>query len=292
MAQQRTDIHRPSVIVPEDYDYVATLGDSEFGLARAEMEAFNAHRLRTGGRMSDHAHGGSCHVCGALALYRVIWYHHPTNSYIATGFDCADKLGGGDPEVFKRLKDEAARARKAKAGKEKAKLVLADKGMLRAWEISNLEWDSSNNHRSIITDLVGKLIRYGDLSEKQFTFLGKLIDLHDNWEERKAQIEAERKAQRDAAQPIPFNNQRGTITGKVLSIKKVENDYGIMTKILVVSDEGWKVYGSAPTSLMREGLEKGCVVRFDAKVAVSEDDEKFGFFSRPTKATLLKPVAA
>lgn len=288
MTEQRTDIHRPSAINPDDYDYVCTLGDNEFGVGRQEMEAFNAHRLHTGGRMSNHAHGGSCHVCGALAFYRVIWYHQLTNSYIATGYDCADKLGGGDPDVFKRLKDEVARARKAKAGKQKAKQVLIDLGLVRAWEIYELDWDCNNNYRSTLQNIVLKLVRYGDLSEKQLNFLAKLVDLHDNWEERKAEIEAERKAQHEAAKPIPVSDKRTTIQGKVLSLKKVDSDYGVMIKILVVAEEGWKVYGNAPSILLQEGLERGCKVRFNARVTVSQDDEKFGFFSRPTKALMLE----
>lgn len=287
MALQRTDIHRPSAINPEDYDYVCTFGDDELGCGRQEREAFNAHRLRTGGRMSDHAHGGSCHVCGALAFYRVIWYHPPTNTYIATGYDCAEKLGGGDADIFRRLRDEVSRAKKAKAGKAKAQLLLKEMCMERAWEIYEMDWSPQNKQRSIIQEMVAKLVKYGDLSEKQFAFLGKLIDQHDHWEENKKRIEAERAAQRDAAKPIPFNNERGTVQGEVLSIKKVEGDYGVVTKMLLISDEGWKVYGSAPSSLLRDGLERGAKVRFDAKITVSEDDEKFGFFSRPTKATLV-----
>jgi hypothetical protein len=292
MTLQRTDIHRPSVIVPDDYDYVCTLGDNEFGVGRAEMEAFNNHRLRTGGRMSDHAHGGSCHICGALAIYRVIWYHLPSNSYIATGYDCADKLGGGDPEVFKRLKDEAARSRKAKAGKEKAKRILEELGLFRAWEIAELPWVYSNRHRSIIQQMIGKLIRYGDLSEKQLEFLTKLIKQHDDYEARKDEIEAERKAQYDAAKPIPFSDKRGTVVGRVLSIKAVESDYGVTMKMLVIADDGWKVFGSIPAGTMSqvEGFGRGCKVQFDAKVQVSDDDPKFGFYSRPTKLKLLEAV--
>jgi hypothetical protein len=288
MPTQRTDIHRPSVIVPEDYDYVATLGDSEFGVGRAEMEAFNAHRLRTGGRMSGHAHGGSCHVCGATALYRVIWYHHPTNTYIATGYDCADKLGGGDPDVFKRLKDEAARARKAKAGKEKAKAVLTELGLIRAWEIFELEWTEKNRNRSIIQSMIHKLVRYGDLSEKQWQFLETLIDKHDNWEENQERIEAERKAQHEAAEPIPVTDKRMKIEGVILSLKEVETEFGYTTKMLVMADAGWKVYGTLPRSLedvMK--VERGMKVVFDARVEISKDDPKFGFYSRPTKGKLL-----
>ena len=287
MALQRTDIHRPSAINPEDYTYVCTLGDPELGAGRAEMEAFNAHRLSTGGRMSGHAHGGSCHVCGALAFYRVIWFHRPSNTYIATGYDCAEKLGGGDSDVFKRLKDEVAQAKKAKAGKAKAQLILKEMGLERAWEVSQLDWSPHNRNRSTIQEMVAKLVKYGSLSEKQVAFLGKLVEQHDHWEANKESIEAERKAEKEAAEPIPFDNVRGTIKGKVLSIKEVDSDYGTVKKILVVADEGWKVYGSAPTSLLQEGLERGCYVRFDAKVTVSRDDSKFGFFSRPTKASLL-----
>jgi hypothetical protein len=58
-------------------------------------------------------------------------------------------------------------------------------------------------------------------------------------------------------------------------------------KMLVVTDTGWKVWGTMPAAL---DVDRGARVRFTATVKPSDDDPHFGFFSRPTKAQVLTPV--
>src|SRR5674476_177968 len=67
----RTDIHRPSVIIPSDYQFVAFdyYGPDNGFMCITEQQAFRAHVAQTGGKFSDHDHGGTCDVCGASALY-------------------------------------------------------------------------------------------------------------------------------------------------------------------------------------------------------------------------------
>jgi hypothetical protein len=135
----RTDIHRPSVIVPTDYEFVAighmkieSLGDCYEAIHQRKV--LRAHMDRTGGRFSTHEHGGSCHICGAHCCWTVIFYHAKTNTYIRTGTDCAEKLEMAydreDLELFKR---SAATAEKNRAGKAKAKLMLERWGLTKAW---------------------------------------------------------------------------------------------------------------------------------------------------------------
>jgi len=54
--KERNDIHRPSEIIPSDYQYVAVwtmniqgMGDAEF--IRREREIVKAHMERTGGKL-------------------------------------------------------------------------------------------------------------------------------------------------------------------------------------------------------------------------------------------------
>src|SRR5882672_4280684 len=97
----RNDIHRPSQIEHLDYEFVCNevikmegLGDAIFMMDERKRKA--AHFARTGGKYADHEHGGNCHVCGAAAIYTVLFYHSKSNSYVRTGGDCADKLGYGE----------------------------------------------------------------------------------------------------------------------------------------------------------------------------------------------------
>lgn len=178
---KRTDVHRPSVINPEDYDYVCfRYHGPDIGMimaAKGQMEIFNAHMARTGGRFSAHEHGGSCHVCGASANYLVTWYHPASNRYIQTGADCAAKMDMLDAVAFRSWKKKLAAGAKVYAGKAKAEATLKDAGLEAAWDLTQNNdaratdawaWDT-------LTDMVDKLVRYGSWSEKQFGFAGKLV---------------------------------------------------------------------------------------------------------------------
>ena len=99
---KRQDIHRPSVIKPEDYDFVAIVShDDEDGMLNmAERVLLAQHIKQSGGKFSQHAHGGSCHICGAHAFTIAYFHHHPSNQYICTGQDrCAKPEAGPDKAV-------------------------------------------------------------------------------------------------------------------------------------------------------------------------------------------------
>jgi len=60
-------------------------------------------------------------------------------------------------------------------------------------------------------------------------------------------------------------------------------------KMLVQAEAGWKVWGSRPSSL--SDIAAGAKVEFVAQVEPSRDDNKFGFFKRPTQAVVLEEAA-
>jgi hypothetical protein len=291
----RTDIHRPSVIVPDDYEYVAheylkieCLGDAV--VLQAERAIIEAHKARTGGTYSDHKHGGNCHICGSVnAIYTALFYHRPTNAYVRTGLDCAAKLGyGGNGELFRK---KVVAALEQVAGKRKAQALLESKGLQRAWEITRLGYEFPplddkrlENQRdydhSTACDIVWKLIKYGSLSDKQLAFLGKLVEKIDNV----VAIEAARKAAAEAAKPVPVVEERIAISGKILTIRKQTHGWLVQgPRCLIEAKDGWKVWGTLPKALSGK-VERGDVVEFTAKIKPSDKDPKFGFFSRPTKA--------
>jgi hypothetical protein len=297
MNKKRTDIHRPSAIKPDEYEYVGfeyipigrfsgdILGDCAF--LQSERATIRHHMERTGGTYSKHQHGGNCHVCGAGAIYTVLFYHRPTNTYIRTGQDCAMKMEfaiGGNFDLFHTSVRDAL---ELKAGKRKAEAVLNQEGLSQAWTIYNNGSTVEQNgytrimkEEATIIDIIGKLIYFGSLTPKQTDFLHKLLSRIDH----RAEIEADRKAQHAAAANLPVPLGRTTIEGTVLTTRIEEGMYGTMTKMLVQHDTGWKVWGTVPSKLI---VSKGDRIRFDASVEVSPNDNKFGFFSRPTKAAVL-----
>ena len=286
----RTDIHRPSAIIPSEYEWVGfecvpSTGDAlaDVDVQLSERARIRAHMARTGGTYSRHAHGGNCMVCGnANAIYTVLFHHRSSNVYVRMGQDCAQKCDMGYDEgrwnAFRRNMDDARRNR---AGKLKAERTLADAGLTRAWEVyvANVAV-AGHDEEVIIRDIVAKLIQYGSLSDKQFGFVRNLIRRIDTRAERLAA----RAAEQEAAAPLPAAG-RVVIEGEVISTKVVDTDFGTFTKMLVRHVTGWKVWGTVPAALA--GVQKGEKVRFTATLAPSNDDPKFGFFSRPSKAEFL-----
>ena len=283
---KRTDIHRPSVINGEDYEFVVvepmmkpgTLWIDEFHdvdyvvLARQIKED---HMADTGGQMASHNHGGSCHICGAWANDLVLWYHKKSNEYILSGETCAENMEGFSLADFQRCKEASRLARESardeyyyKAGKKRAYAILEDRDMLDALESGD----------DIVRDMIRRLIRNGALSDKQWNFMGSLIGSEEDRMKQQAKW-AEEKA---AALPVPEFDGRTTVEMTVLKTKGPEEDDMYPTwKMILKHDDGWMLMGSIPSSI---DPQRGDRVRLDARIKISDRDPKFGFFSRPTKA--------
>lgn len=315
----RTDIHRPSVIDPTQYDFVSFdyFGGSDLGAIMAlegQRAIFRAHMARTNGKYAVHQNSGSCHICGANAIYVCRWYCAATNEYIMTGEDCAFKLdmSCGDMNAFRRGIHDAVEAH---AGKKKALVILTDLGIEAAYAIYLQEYpqhtvecisagqdehgDDNGSHydrpctcdlvirarafdqfeEHTIRDIVSKLVKFGSISDKASEFVRNLIAKIDN----RPAIEAQRAAEAEAAAPVPIG--RVIITGRVLAIKTVERqtyyhgDDGMATKVLIQDLSGFKVWGNRFIN-----ADKGDLITFTATLEPSKDDAKFGFFSRPAKA--------
>jgi hypothetical protein len=131
---------------------------------------------------------------------------------------------------------------------------------------------------SFYLSLQGSWNRYGSLTERQEAALVRSLD---QFEERQA-----RRAQENAAVTAPIPTGRVVISGEVLSTKYQDSRFGTQFKMLVKSDAGWKVWGTVPSGLACCGETlKGRRVTFTA--AIESREPAFGFFSRPTNASVL-----
>lgn len=278
----RTDIHRPSVIEPANYQFVAFehlksdgIGDAIY--MQMQRRLIREHMARTGDTYSRHAHGGNCHICGAAAIYTALFYHADSRAYVRTGLECAEKLECDGVEQFRR---EIKTALEQATGKRKAKAVLEAAGLAHAWTIYLTDSANDKRDESTLREIIGKLVKYGSISEAQTRFLRSLADRI----ERRPAIEAQRAAETEAAAPVPVTDKRVTVSGKVLTVRKSDPDAGQFgDRMLIQHADGWKVWGSVPLAL--DGVKHGDNVVFDARIKVSDKDSKFGFFSRPTKAS-------
>ncbi len=304
----RNDIHSPKNIVPADYEFVAMASRSED--VSPDVEFCN-HRHLTGATFSNHQTNGGCDVCGTQHMDYAIFHHLPTNKYITTGMTCASYLDSQLDDAFKAQgkKRRAANARMMRrqslvAVMPAKSIAYIDKIMGDNWsnkmmldiltaagiEESPEEWTNTcywGKHlwkqADIIRDIAGSATKK-DLSEKQVAFLVAMTERMpytvDKYNARKAE-EAARKAMLN-----PVVEGRGVISGEVISVKFQENQYGGSLKMLVMDDRKFKVWGTVPAAL--EDVARGDHVTLTATLVKSDDDDTFGFYSRPAKASAIK----
>lgn len=273
----RTDVHRPSAIQPEDYHFVGQEvmkieGIEDAMFMQMERERIRAHMATTGGTYSKHAHGGNCHVCGSVnAIYTVLFHHVPSNSYVRMGQDCASQVDAGIVPALKRFRDSAGQIIKSAKGKAKAAALMEEHGCTEALVIlksidfrtNRFTHDDSKvpmnviRPASILLDLNAKLVRWGDLSEKQWAFMARLIDQVQN-----ASRYAEERAAADAkSQYIGTVKARMSFTATIVGIASFDSLYGTMFVSIMKSGDNVVIYkGNRPMG------ERGETVTFKATV--------------------------
>lgn len=275
----RTDIHRPS---SPDFDPEAYACWGVFD--NHPEEGDGAARVKVIARLCDEGYAcgahssGQCGHCGALIRYAALMVREDVKEYIFVGEDCLDnRFDALTKGEFQRLRKAAKLNRERKTRVEQREQFLLDNpGLEQALETDHY----------ISDDLRGSLKRNGSLSEAQVALAFKI----EREERERAERAAKREAEREAllAQGVRVPTGRLVITGTVLSIREQESAYGFQMKMLVQSDEGWKVWGTMPLSLMGIGVEVGDRVTFTAAISASDDDPVFGFYSRPTKAAIVQ----
>jgi len=177
----------------------------------------------------------------------------------------------------------AAAKREAKAdAKHQASLAvaqsfLAANGVAAAWPLFTAPSCDAPRAQVIVQDIVAKLVKFGSISPAQIALVAKLT----------AELAAP-KVEVEVA-PVPVTDERVEIIGKVVSFKTVESQFGTTLKMLVVTDKGWKVFGAVPAGVASATV--GTSITFHARIERSRNDPAFGFFSRPTKATLVEAAA-
>lgn len=150
-------------------------------------------------------------------------------------------------------------------------------------DIPKSRWPAIVRHATrweatFIRDTERKAHRYA-LTEKQIAVCNAIVE---RVSERAAKAAAEAETLVDAP------SGRCEITGEVVSVKEYESEYGVVTKILV-SCQGYKVFGTAPRSIVAD-IERGDRVTITATIQPKE--RGFATYSRPTKASLTKTEPA
>ena len=300
---QRTDTHRPSTINPAEYEYVGSfvlnppvdpdgnpMVDDDmspyfapYGDDRTYYDLL-APNYSLGRPRED---VGQCDHCGAYINYHAVYCHAPTGEHIIVGHDCADNtLGWSDRRSLDlaRQKRATEAARKNAAEEKQRRENIENTRRLFPDAVALLETYEGSN--SFIQDVAGRFTRFGTTKRieggdhgAQSKVMAAVLKAHQRDLDREAE-------QADAAD---VREGRYEIEGVVLSTKLQESDYGSTWKMLVKQDDGARVWGSIPAEI---DADKGDRVKFTARVKQSPRDTKFGFFSRPTKATIIEEETA
>lgn len=227
--------------------------------------------------------GPKCQHCGTRYNHGAVYLHTPTHTLIAVGQTCsANTFSHRDQAALAQYRLRKAHERAV----ENARIAAEAKAFAEQHPdvIAHLERFAPTN--TFYADLLAKLARYGSLSERQVEAVLRNVERDYQREAEQAKRAAAHAAKVEAGVRVPEG--KVTVTGTVISTKWVDNDFGGNLKMLVESDQGWKVWGTVPSAIEPAAGDR---VRFNATVTPSKDDPLFGFYKRPTKPALLTPTA-
>lgn len=199
------------------------------------------------------------------------------------------RCGGGCREAYRPLKFQTMPPTRIKnAARAAAKFAQERDDADTRWSTFAAEHPEEAafmkaSDDQFIKAMVATVEKWNGLTEKQ------LAAVQRNMVE--AAEEARIEALRESGEGEWLSGKAVTIEGEVVKVKSQERGYhGWAWKMLVVSDDGNRYWGTAPESLWRaagegeEGTTKqieGSTIRFIADTERSADDEHFGFFKRP-----------
>lgn len=282
----RTDVHSPANFKPENYEFVDAFDNSpEPGSAlQGEADFVNdlINKVAAGG--GRYANCSQCDHCGARIRYVGVFRHTPTGNHIAVGQVCTANRFPLSNIKFDQLRKQAQLDREAQR-------LLTAWNDYRAEHSGAVDWaklDSSTNH--FIVDVLSKGRQYGNLSDRQLEAIVKAYD-RDNAPEAPPEIKG------------TIIEGRQIIEGTVVSCREKDSDFGPTWKITVKDDENRCYWGTLPKNLNIVDFSKTYLqangatsdpqihlnvrVRFTAAVTRSDRDRAFGFYKRPTKASIV-----
>lgn len=233
----------------------------------------SCHRCCGSGHFNHWAHimGGVCFACGGSKGRNVIKPCY-SEEKLAKLVAAADKRA-----EKKAAAEDAKRAANRKLARDLVGGEVWD--AIADWSgDKDMDGSLSRNDR-LILDIFWKAANY-PISEKAADLLAKAWGNKLKW--------AAEKEARDAA-AVDVEEGRYAVSGKVITVKEYSGHYGINYKMLVDCGN-FRVFGSIPKALIREvGSPHDIAGKEVSFTGTFEPKEKgFGFFSRPSKAELVK----
>jgi hypothetical protein len=238
-----------------------------------------------------------CAMCGHLLRW-CVGFRHVDGDLIYVGEDCAVYLDSENVVEKKMKQFKTAQKNKEEKARAEAEwtrrrlefvaeyLDVAD--YLNETEIAEEDYREAEKPTNLrapmpfMLDMVHAYNKYGSLTENQLKAVQKIMIKQAEWEAKKA------------AEPqptTPLVAGRYEMTGEILHVKWYDNDFGGSEKMTVRLSDNNKVFGTVPKSICDEVDHyddlNGKQIRFTATVKPKADDEHFGYFSKPTKGSIV-----
>ena len=278
---KRTDIHRPSQMNPAEYrvlavGYVDEAENTETGAIERflVLDRVDARWSELGEPEGSNWAGhreGRCDHCGARIKYYSVVEHRGTGDVLVVGLQCTNRFFNCNfnyrQQVLKARAEGDRRVREWLAKNPELGLVY--------------QFSLSDAAMPFAQDMARKVREYGSLSEKQAAALVKSYAIYV---ERKAE-KVERAKKPTANCPVGRVQVVGTVVGRK-TIEGADRWMPPTYKMIVEDDRGFKCYGTIPSAIL--GVIRGERVSFTAQLEPAHDDPTFGWFKRPTKATVLE----
>lgn len=300
----RSDVHSPANFNPENYEYVGAYDNSPDPEFHRSVGPNYLKTLLAQSETARYGDGFQCDHCGAHIRYVGVFKHIPTGDHIAVGQVCTDNRFPLSKVDFDRLRKQAQLDREQCRLRVAWDLFKTEHSFVAGADAEStvLSWnDFDASENGFVQDVLRRGRQYGSISDRQLEAIYNAV-IRDR---ERADREAAEAANPTPTVPVP-TGKGIIITGKVVSAKLKDTDFGSVWKMLVVVDtpEGqYKVWGSCPAGLRDDLIDYGprlanggfgpprvtpdLTVTFTANVDRSSDDEAFGFFSRPRKASVV-----
>lgn len=152
--------------------------------------------------------------------------------------------------------------------------TLAEEALMDEWREINADFVSGarefSNRNPFLADLYAQTVDGRQLSDKQLS--GGILAV------------AKIRDELANAQPVPTGRQE--IQGTVITTRWQDNDYGSGQMKMLLKAQGYKVWGTIPSSDVR--VRRGDEIALTGTLEPSEDDPSFGFFKRPAKLRMIQ----
>ena len=278
---KRTDTHRPSALDPANYELASPLDGKVW---------YQAGPWIDGGRV-----GHTCNHCGHSLRYYVRHVYKPTGEVVIFGEDCTKLIGLADSRStleFNKLRERARKdEREAKLAmeKEQRKEIFAKQypELVEFFE----DHDMDTERFYFVNEMHRALIFFGYLTTGQADAMRRTLV-------KRQEMAAKQLEDAVNAPEADAPSGKHTVAGIVVSSKVEDGLYGPQRKMLVKLDDGNKVWGSMPASIIdgirehygytEDAFKGGVRVSFSANFTVSNNDSHFSYYKRPTQGKVTK----